>query len=58
VLVPEEVVVVIVQAVAARGLETHYKIGLVAEHITSTRRIMSGREWDAVFHQYFGLPTL
>lgn len=56
VLGAEEVAAVILAAVQVERPETRYKVGAVAEQMTSTRRRLSDREWDALFRQQFGLP--
>lgn len=55
VLTPEQVATVIVQAAQTQRPETRYKLGATAEQMISTRRMLSDREWDAMFRQQFGL---
>lgn len=53
-LTPELVARVIVDAVSAAQPETRYKVRAEAEQLTSTRRSISDRKWDALYRQLLG----
>ena len=54
VLRPEDVAVVILQAVQSERPETRYKIGPEAESLPALRRRLADREWDDIYRQIFG----
>lgn len=58
VLQPEEVAAEIVAAVTADPVPTRVKIGAMAAQMTSARRSMSDRDWDAMLAPMFGLTPI
>jgi NAD(P)-dependent dehydrogenase (short-subunit alcohol dehydrogenase family) len=54
-LAPDDVAQVIVHAMTDEHPQTRYKVGVMAEQMTATRRSLSDVAWDSLLRQQFGL---